>query len=170
MPQHGHVSSVSRVTLASNNKLARQSPGVMDLVSLYLETYDRLTNLVTHQLRLPEYLQHHQTSSIIWAGESFFISEAAWGHRECSSPPWYIYIIIVFSDLHTMNNKEWSLAFIKISFHYSFYRNLLRRREGGEGAVSHYYPDNPSFKGYTFPLQIGKVFWADCDNVKHKNI
>ena len=34
----------------------------MDLVSLYLETYGRLTNQVTHQYRLPEYHQHHQTS------------------------------------------------------------------------------------------------------------
>ena len=168
MPQHGHVSSVSRVTLASNNKLARQSSGVMDLVSLYLETYDRLTNLVTHHQRLPEYHQHHQTSCIIWTGESFFISEPAWGHGECSSPPWYIYIIFVFSDLHTMNNKEWSLAFIKISFRYFLEGNVSV--EGGDGAVSEYYPDHPSFKGYTFPLQIGEVWTDYCDNVKHKNI
>lgn len=34
------------------------------------------------------------------------------------------------------------------------------------GAVSQYYPDNPSFKGYTFPLQIGKV-GTDCEAQKH---
>lgn len=34
------------------------------------------------------------------------------------------------------------------------------------GAVSQYYPDNPSFKGYTFPPQIGKV-GTDCEAQKH---
>ena len=103
---------------------------------------------------------------MIWADDSLFVCEPAWSQGlNARAPMIYLHNYCIFRFAHN-EQQRMILGLHKNQLSLLCWAREMLRTGVRRGAVSQYYPDNPSFKGYTFPLQIGKV-GTDCEAQKH---
>ena len=103
---------------------------------------------------------------MIWADDSLFVWEPAWSQGlNARAPMIYLHNYCIFRFAHN-EQQRMILGLHKNQLSLLCWAREMLRTGVRRGAVSQYYPDNPSFKGYTFPLQIGKV-GTDCEAQKH---